>query len=433
MTTDVIASAARSAWPEAVPSPADVFRAVATEPGVVFLDGRAAFARAPWSHLTWKPLRRFRLASDGTAAIDGEPVASADPVAALDDFLSVESAAERTVFGVIGYDLGRWIEPAAGSRASGGELPLAALASYEHVLHYDHRRRRWSGPAPELRAEKSRRCRVSGLRVSLDEASYTRLFDRAQAWIAAGDIYQVNLSIAFEADIAGHPAALYEQLANRHPVPYGAYLDCGDFQVLSNSPELFLERRGRRLVTRPIKGTRPRGATPGDDRRLREELSGSAKERAEHVMIVDLERSDLGRLAEIGSVRVEELEAVESYPTLHHLESTIVAELRSRARFSDILRATFPGGSITGAPKIRAMQIIDELEGASRGFYTGGVLHHSPSGDFTLNIAIRTATVAAGRIRYAAGGGVVSDSTAAAEYRECLLKARAFVEALPTA
>jgi para-aminobenzoate synthetase component 1 len=243
----------------------------------------------------------------------------------------------------------------------------------------------------------------------------------------------VNLAISFTGELCGSPVALYDRLASSHPVPYGAYVDCGDFTVLSNSPELFLRRRGGSITTRPIKGTRPRGETDADDARRREELRTDVKERAEHVMIVDLERNDLGRVAEIGSVRVEELEIVRSYPTLHHLESTVTARLSRETRFSDILRATFPGGSITGAPKIRAIQIISELECERRGVYTGAILHHLPNGDFTMSIAIRTATVTGTRVRYAAGGAVVWDSTARAEYRECLLKAQAFLEAAKSA
>ncbi|MGH7857705.1 MAG: anthranilate synthase component I family protein, partial [Candidatus Binatia bacterium] len=207
------------------------------------------------------------------------------------------------------------------------------------------------------------------------------------------------------------------------------FLDLGDFQILSNSPELFLERRGLRVATRPIKGTRPRGATADADAGLIEELRRDAKERAEHLMIVDLERSDLGRIAEIGSIEVEDFAAVESYATLHHLESTVCGKVPPELPFSAFLRALFPGGSITGAPKIRAMQILEELETEGRGFYTGGILHYPPGRDFSMSICIRTATVRGGRVRYAAGGGLVADSNVEAEHAECLLKARAFFTA----
>ena len=409
-------------------TPADLFRALCTEPRIAFLDGRAAVAHAPRSVLAWNPVRELRLDADAGMSIDGRRCAGADPFTALDDFLGAESAAGRTVIGALAYELGGVIEPRARGRQRAA-MPLAVLTSYDRILGFDHRRGVWSSPPPRFAVRSLEACTVAGVRVSSEEAAYARRFARARRWIGAGDVYQVNLAIAFEGTVRGHPAVLYERLASGHPVPYGAYLDCGELQLLSNSPELFLERRGERIVTRPIKGTRPRSANAGEDARLREELRVDAKERAEHVMIVDLERSDLGRIGEIGSVRVGEREAVRTYPTLHHLESSIVTRIRRGLRFSEILRATFPGGSITGAPKIRAMQIIDELEDEPRGFYTGAVLHHSPDGDFTMSIAIRTATVHGGRIRYMAGGALVWDSIASQEYAECLLKARAFLEA----
>jgi len=413
------------------PTPAELFRGLCTQPRIAFLDGRAGHVDAPWSHVAWHPRHEFRMEADGTAAIDGRP-ARGDPLASIDDFLACESAAGRSVIGMLAYELGCWLEPSIRQRAR-GELPVAVLVSYDDVLSFDHRSSSWSGPTPRVAEPILEPCVVQRLRVATDEAAYAELFERARAWIGAGDIYQVNLSIDFDGEIRGHPALLYERLASRHPVPYGAYIDCGDFALLSNSPELFLRRRGRSITTRPIKGTRPRGKNPSEDARRREELQASVKERAEHVMIVDLERSDLGRVAEIGSVCVEELEAVRTYPTLHHLESKVTARLRPDARLSDVLRATFPGGSITGAPKIRAIEIISELEAQSRGAYTGAILHHRPGGDFTMSIAIRTATVVGRHVRYVAGGAVVWDSTAGEEYRECLLKARAFLDAARSA
>jgi para-aminobenzoate synthetase component 1 len=351
-----------------------------------------------------------------------------DPLTWLDGFLAEESAAERTVIGALAYDLRHWTLP---RRAGGprGHLPVIALRSYAEISSFDHRRGIWLSPPGDLPSAPIGDVVVAEPVASIDRATYGALFGRVAEWIAAGDVYQINLSFGFESAIEGDPAALYDRLAARSPAPYGAYLDFGDFQILSNSPELFLARRGRRLVTRPIKGTRPRGASADEDERLRRELAADAKERAEHVMIVDLERSDLGRVAEIGSVAVDLFESVETYATLHHLESEVCADLPPGVRFSEVLRATFPGGSITGAPKLRATQIIDELEPRERGFYTGAILHHPPDGDFTMSLAIRTATVHRGRARYLAGGGLVVDSTAESEYQECLLKAQAFFAA----
>ena len=385
-------------------------------PGVAFLDGRAGLARAPLSHVAVDPVGRLVVPCRADAP---------DPLDAIDEFVEEETARGRTVIGAIGYELRHWIEPRSGGPPR-GELPLVALASYGACHTFDHRERRWRTPPPPPPARRAGSVRLAPPRPLLDEEAYRRRFERVREWIGAGDVYQVNLSIPFESRVDGDPAALYERLARRSPAPYGAYLDFGDFHILSNSPELFLERRGDRLTTRPIKGTRPRGATPAADRALAGELRRDPKERAEHVMIVDLERNDLGRIARTGSVLVEELAALESYATVHHLESTVSARLRPGLRFTDCLRAMFPGGSITGAPKIRAMQILDALESTGRGFYTGGIVHHPPDGDFTMSICIRTAVVRGDRLSYVAGGGLVADSRAAAEYRECLLKARAF-------
>ncbi len=421
-------TAAREARRRSPATPAELFRGLTGRSRVAFLDGRAGLARAPHSVVAWDPRSELRIGPDGRARVDGAPYPGADPLDVLDGFVTAESALGRTVIGALAYDLGRWIEPRV-SRRSDLTLPLAVLSSYEQVANFDHARARWTVPPPLVRHAPGGTCEVGSFHPETSEAGYAALFERARRWIAAGDVYQVNLSVAFEANLRGDPAALYERLASRHPVPFGAYLDCGDFHLLSNSPELFLERRGARIATRPIKGTRRRGRTHDEDARLREELRHDVKERAEHVMIVDLERNDLGRIAEPGSVRVEELETVETYSSLHHLESTVHARLRPALRFSEILRATFPGGSITGAPKIRAMQVIDEIESGPREFYTGALLVHPPDGNFTMSIAIRTATVVDGTIRYRAGGGVVWDSVAEAEYRECLLKTQAFLDA----
>jgi anthranilate/para-aminobenzoate synthase component I len=213
-------------------------------------------------------------------------------------------------------------------------------------------------------------------------------------------------------------------------VPHAAYLDVGDAQLVANSPELFLRRRGARVETRPIKGTRPRGDTPARDAALAAELLRDPKERAEHVMIVDLERNDLGRVAETGSVHVEAHAEVESHATVHHLVSRVAARVRPEVGLADLLRATFPGGSITGAPKRRAMQIIAELEETPRGPYTGAFGFFAANGDLELGLAIRTAVVRGGEVRWGAGGGIVADSDPDRELAESWLKTAALRRAL---
>jgi anthranilate/para-aminobenzoate synthase component I len=240
----------------------------------------------------------------------------------------------------------------------------------------------------------------------------------------------VNVTQPWRTDLAGPAWALFGRLARRHPVPYAGYLDAGHATLVSNSPERFLRLRGRRVDTRPIKGTRPRGEAPAVDLALAAELAMDAKERAEHVMIVDLERNDLGRVAATGSVVVREHARIESHGTVHHLVSTIAAELRPDVGLAALLRATFPGGSITGAPKVRAMQVIRELEPTPRGAYTGAFGLFGRSGDLELGLAIRTAVVRRCGVEYHAGGGIVADSEPAREGAEAWLKTAALRLAL---
>ena len=254
---------------------------------------------------------------------------------------------------------------------------------------------------------------------------------RVKEYIAAGDVYQVNFSQRFEAATADDPYAIYQRLRTLSPAPFGAYLDAGEFQILSSSPELFLrlDRHGR-VLTRPIKGTRPRGKTAAEDQQLAAELSGSEKDHAELLMIVDLERNDLGRVCRYGSIQVEERARIEAHPTVFHLVSTISGQLRDDADIFDCLRSMLPGGSITGAPKVRAMQIIDELESCRRHVYTGSLGYLGFDGTCDLNIAIRTILCRKGGASYHVGGGVVADSDPESEYQETLTKGRAMRAAL---
>lgn len=268
------------------------------------------------------------------------------------------------------------------------------------------------------------------LESNMSRAHYFKALEAVLEYIAAGDIYQANISQRFATRFVGNPWALYCRLRSRFPAPFGAYLDCGDFQVLSNSPERFLLVEGNRISTCPIKGTRPRGITVEEDARIIGHLRYDPKECAEHVMIVDLERNDLGRICQVGSVHVEQFETIETYHTLHHMVSTVAGILEEGTDPIDCLRATFPGGSITGAPKIRAMEVIDEVEPTARGLYTGTIGFIGFSGGMELNIAIRTAVVTGGQIYFQTGGGIVADSSPKKEYEETLLKAETFFRTL---
>ena len=269
---------------------------------------------------------------------------------------------------------------------------------------------------------------IAELSAGLDAAKHAALVRRIRRWIADGDCYQINLTFPLTFEIYGHPLALYAGLRERQPVRYGGYVCTAEETILSFSPELFFARRGNRVLMRPMKGTAARGHTRLEDEAKRAALLSSPKERAENIMIVDLLRNDLGRLARPGKVSVEALCTAEAYPTLWQLVSTVVADLPG-ASLAELFAALFPCGSITGAPKIRAMQRIAELEESPRGLYTGALGWLAPEGDCRFNVAIRTIELTPGRgpvrqARLGVGSGIVADADAAREYAECLLKAR---------
>ncbi len=269
------------------------------------------------------------------------------------------------------------------------------------------------------------------VRASISRDAYLVAARRAVEYIHAGDVFQVNYAHEFRAPYRGDPLELYLRLREANPAPYGAYLDLGrQSAVFSTSPELFLRVRGREVVTRPIKGTRPRGADPAADARFREELRRSEKDTAELAMIVDLERNDLGRVCAPGTIEVVSDAEIESFATVHHRVAEVRGEIEEGFDRADLLAATFPGGSITGAPKVRAMEIIDELEASRRGPYTGAIGLLSDDGNMDLNIAIRTPVLARGEVRVHVGGGIVAESVPEAEYEETLAKGRALFEVL---
>ena len=266
-------------------------------------------------------------------------------------------------------------------------------------------------------------------RPTVGPEEWVRRVGRVRDYISAGDIYQVNLTHALTARWDPPPGSLYERLRAASPAPYSCFLRLGDTAVLSASPECFLRIAGRRILTEPIKGTRPRGSDPRADEALARELVSSPKERAELVMITDLERNDLGRVCEYGSVRVPSLCRLESFAQVHHLVSTVEGALRPDVSALQALRACFPGGSITGAPKKRAREIIAELEGAPRGIYTGAVGFFGWDGSAIFNIAIRTLVLRGGTATFGIGAGIVADSCPALEYEETLHKAAGLLAA----
>jgi para-aminobenzoate synthetase component 1 len=365
-------------------------------------------------------------------------------------------------FGYWGYDLKNFTEPKLPHRTVNDlELPDCHVGFYDSLTVFDHQLGRvfvvstglcpdgsrsetrareqmqfWQAalhtepPATSPRAPETGRPPAGGVVSNLSRAEYIAAVESALRYIRSGDIYQVNLSqrLAAACDFSGWE--LFQRLAAVSPAPFAAFLDCGDFQIASSSPELFLRLSGSHILTRPIKGTRPRGPDPACDARLACELQTSTKELAELVMITDLLRNDLGRVCEFGSVQVPELARLERFAQVQHLVSTVEGRLRREVTHFAALASCFPGGSITGAPKFRAMQIIDELESIARGPYTGCHGYLGFNRESQLSISIRTAVCQGGMAYFHAGAGIVADSSPAAEYEETLAKSAGFLAAL---
>jgi len=315
--------------------------------------------------------------------------------------------------GYVAYECGHALEPRLAPllRAS-PERPLLLFGVFD-------------GPAraPDLAPQAP--AALSALKPAWSFADYARRFAACRDYIAAGDAYQINLTFPLQAQWQGTPLDLYRQLRLRQPVELGGIAALGGSTILSLSPEKFFVTQGAKIVTRPMKGTAPRGATPREDRALAQALAHDEKNRAENLMIVDLLRNDISRLSEIGSVTVSDLFSVETYPTLHQMTSGVEGRLRPGLSFAEIFAGLFPCGSVTGAPKIRAMEIIAELEAGPRGVYCGAMGYVRPGGDMRFNVAIRTLTLDAdGGAVCPVGSGLVADSKVEEEYEECLLKAR---------
>ena len=352
-------------------------------------------------------------------------------------FAAIESAvaAGYYVAGFFTYECGAAFEPAAAMRPAADGQPLAWFGVYQRCCLFDHRTGAFvEAEPPELAPyppaspeEESAAQTPPHAAFGLTGEQYSQRIAAIHQWIRAGDVYQLNFTVPLRLQALGSPAALFRRLRGRQPVAYGAFLHWSpERRILSFSPELFFrmeEQDGaRRITTRPMKGTAPRGRTTREDRQIAEWLCNDPKNRAENVMIVDLLRNDLGRLCRYGSVRVENLFATERYQTLWQMTSTVTGELRSEVGFHQIFRALFPCGSITGAPKVRAMQLLAKIEDQPRGVYTGAIGYFSRQRT-VFNVAIRTLELDGQRATMGIGSGIVIDSDAAGEFRECQLKA----------
>lgn len=361
--------------------------------------------------------------------------------------------------GYFSYDLGLYLENISSAQEDDLGLPDLFLGFYDTIITLDHAAKKLfisSSGLPEtnyLLAKKRAEHRLkqclgylseiernnSNLKNRIDtnnltsnftREKYLRAVNKAKDYIKKGDIYQVNLSQRFQAKTKSSPSDLYERLRTASPSDFSAYLDCGDFQILSSSPERFLYFDGRKVISRPMKGTRPRASNPESDRRNKRDLLQSAKDKAELLMIVDLLRNDLGRVCEYGSIKAMPLRRLEAYSTVYQTTAGIEGILHKDKDRLDLLKACFPGGSITGCPKIRSMQIIAELEPQRRGIYTGALGYFGFNNTMDFNILIRTILQKNDMLYFQAGGGIVADSKPQAEYDETLVKARGMMRAI---
>jgi len=466
-----------------VPDPAWCCEQLAGLPYRVFLDSASTATRlGRYSFVTADPIevierkgsnRALDEVRDRLAPFRSEPIAGLPPF-------------QGGAAGYIAYDWGLTLERLPAPRFDDLALPDVVLGIYDWVLAWDHvasrawlistgmpetedaaraararqrandvRRRLQAGPvlsdrptadgsqragpadrpfAPSYPAEDGWWPSSFELRSSFAHSEYLTAVQRVRDYIFAGDIFQANLSQRFEAPLSESPWDFYARLRRHNAAPFAAFIETPDASVISASPERFLRvDRSGFVETRPIKGTRPRGVGPEHDAALGQALAESAKDRAENLMIVDLMRNDLSRVCAPRSVRVSELFSLERYATVHHLVSTVVGQLEPGYDALHLLRAAFPGGSITGAPKLRAMEIIAELESSQRSVYCGSIGYWSVTGDLDTSIVIRTAIARDGRVYFSAGGGIVADSDPEQEYRETLDKARAVIDALAAA
>ena len=450
-------------------SPQALVAAITPSAGVVLLESTlVAPGQGRYSFIAANPFLQFRsygsrcLVSihEQTTELFGNPWHQLDQLMAQYELLDEIDLPFPTggCFGYWGYDLKNFVEPKLTRRAVNDlELPDCAVGFYSSLVVFDHSLgKRWiiatgldaegrrtpARAAAELEWWREQLARppeetseltpgaVQEVQSSLSRAQFLARVETAQQYIRHGHIYQVNLSQRLSTPLPDTAWQFYQRLSALSPASFSAYLHCGDFEIASSSPELFLRMSGAHIQTRPIKGTRPRDPDPTRDAQLMYELQTSPKEMAELVMITDLLRNDLGRVCEYGSIQVPELVRLERYAHVQHLVSTVEGRLRPGVTHFQAFASCFPGGSITGAPKIRAMEIIDELEPVSRGPYTGALGYLGFNRESQLSIIIRTALCKEGSAHFNAGAGIVADSVPEAEFDETLAKAAGFLQAL---
>jgi len=436
-------------------SPLELFNSVSDRDYSFFLDSGMSHKRlGRYSYIGFDPFIIFRskggnveITKDGkTKKVKGNPFDILEAI--IKDYKIQESTIPFTggAVGFFGYDLKDLLYKLPQTATDDIGMWDCILGFYDSVLIFDNLRRNWylssCGFTGEDYRDDVERITSSSkedvenadgiqeYRSNFTRVEYLRTVERVKEYIAAGDIYQANLSQRLEARADMKPWVLYKRLRRINPAPFAAFLNFRDVVVVSASPERFFRVEKGRIETRPMKGTRPRGTNSEEDEILGNELKGSGKDKAEHVMIVDLERNDIGKICKFGSVKVSEFEIIEEYSTVFQMVSTVEGILRDDVNQVDCLRAMFPGGSITGAPKVRAMEIIEELEPTKRGLYTGSIGYLGFNGNIDLSIVIRTFIIRDNKAYFQVGGGIVADSDPEAEYRETMDKSKALIDAL---
>jgi len=441
------------------PDSAQLFAAIRKMPWAVFLDSsRPQIKQGRYDILAADPVATLVTQGQQTRITDrsGSRVSIDDPFTLLQSCLQPKASGFSDLpfcggaIGYFGYELGQQVEDIASQKTDPEHLPEMAIGIYDWALIVDHHKQQsWLVGAGQSTATQKKwdelvtlfsqqavQTHASTFHVqgeitsNITKQQYAKGFDKIQRYIHEGDCYQVNYSQCFSVPIKGDPWVAYQTLRKTNPAPYAAYLNTPFSQILSCSPELFLQLNGNIVKTKPIKGTLPRGANRQEDDQLIQELMHSKKNRAENLMIVDLLRNDLGKSCKVGSIHVPELFQIESFATVHHLVSTVAGMLAPDADAITLLRGCFPGGSITGAPKHRAMQIIEELEPHRREVYCGSIGYIGFDGNMQTNIAIRTLAAFEESIKFCAGGGIVADSKMEDEYQEIRHKAAAMLELL---
>jgi|TARA_B110000902_G_scaffold267242_1_gene359439 para-aminobenzoate synthetase component 1 len=438
----------------------DRFSTIAAQPGAVLLDsGTDQHELARYDIISCSPASALTVSENKGALepkLDGKIIAETDIFSAISDMLEDSDDLYNSslpfiggVIGYLGYDLNQIMEKLAPPSQSSCSLPLAYIGRYDWALIQDRvLHKAWLVASSEQGFEQAQAMKQTLLSSTYPKAasfvltselasnfhyqSYQDAVNQIKDYILAGDCYQVNLAQCFSSQYQGDSWLAYKALRTALPSPFSAYINTGDGELLSFSPERFLQTEHSKIETRPIKGTRPRSSNEEQDQLYAEELCNSAKDKAENLMIVDLLRNDLGRSCEDGSIRVEQLFGLESYKNVHHLVSKITGHLKPNITAIDALKNAFPGGSITGAPKIRAMEIINELEQTGRNAYCGNIFYASDHGRLDSNITIRSVLADGDSVYCWGGGGIVADSEPKEEYAESLNKIQLILDTLNT-